>query len=90
MDKQMLRRLYNLNHRSVKGGLTEEENAELERLLVIAREQLERVEDDYAMYCLTERYINAKPWGRIADEMGQYGEDSVRKCCERAVKRYFC
>lgn len=89
MNKQTLRRLYNLNHRVCKGDLTAEEREELNTLLERTREQLGRVEDDYAMYCLTERYIKAKPWGQIADEMGQYGEDAIRKCCERAVKRYF-
>ena len=87
--KDVLKRLYELNRKyKVSGELDEEEYAELTELLELAKENINSIDDDYAGYCLTERYINAKPWRQIADEMGHYTDDAIRKCCERAIKRY--
>lgn len=87
--KEVLKRLYQLNHKyKMSGELTREESAELTSLMETVKNQINSIEDDYAKYCLNERYINAKPWQTIADEMGYYSDDSVRKCCERAIKKY--
>ncbi len=87
--KETLKRLYKLNNKQKTiGRLSRDEYYELVTLLQKAKESIDRIDDDYAEYCLTERYINAKPWRQIADEMGHFTDDSIRKCCERAIKRY--
>lgn len=87
--KEVLKRLFELNRRfKVTGDLNDDEYAEMKRLLALAEEKITSIDDDYVGYCLSERYIEAKSWRQIADEMGYYTDDAIRKCCERAIKRY--
>ena len=87
--KEMLRRLYELNRKSKTGErMTRNEADELCLLLKRAGEFISTVDNDFARYSLTERYINAKPWRRVADELGVLSDDTVRKCCARAVEKH--
>lgn len=87
--KKRLNRLYSMGSRLKKGQtLTIPESIEYESLLNEAKAEIDRVEDDHTRLVLTERYINANKWSDIADKMGHYTDDGIRKCCERAVKKY--
>lgn len=87
--KDTLKEVYKMTKR-VKSGeiLTEEENKKFLVLTDTAMNFIKSIDDDYAATCLTERYINAKPWNKVADQMGQLTDDSVRKCCIRTIQRY--
>lgn len=87
--KEMMKELYSLTKRiKADDVLSQEESERFIMLSKIAEEFIGRIDDDYASMCLTERYINAKPWHEIADELGQLTNDAVRKSCDRAIKRY--
>lgn len=87
--KETMNELYKMTKR-IKSGeiLSEEDSKRFISLSETAKEFIEGLDSDYASTCITERFINAKPWHKIADEMGQLTPDSVRKCCERTIKRY--
>lgn len=87
--KENMKELFDLTKRIKSGDvLTPEESERFLQLSGIAENFISGIENDYTSTCLSERYLNAKPWHIIADEMGQLTNDSVRKCCERAIKRY--
>lgn len=87
--KDTLNEVYRMTKR-IKSGeiLTEEENERYLELTDKAMEFIKIVDNEYAATCITERYINAKPWNKVADDMGQMTDDSVRKCCTRTIQRY--
>ncbi len=87
--KEMMKELYSLTKRIKSGdALSQEESERFLMLQKTVEEFIGGIDNDYASMCLTERYINAKPWHKIADELGQMTNDAVRKCCDRAIKRY--
>lgn len=87
--KENMKELFELTKRIKSGDvLAPEESERFLRLSKTAEDFIAGIDNDYTSTCLSKRYINAKPWHIIADEMGQLTNDSVRKCCERAIKRY--
>lgn len=87
--KDTLNEVYKMTKR-IKSGeiLTEEENKRFLELTDTAMDFIKSIDNDYAATCMKERYINAKSWHSIADQMGQMTNDSVRKCCMRTIQRY--
>ena len=87
--KEKMNELYKLTKR-IKSGevLSDDDHEKFIVLTDTVQSFIKNLDSDYASACLTERYINAKPWNKIADEMGQLTNDSVRKCCERTIRRY--
>lgn len=87
--KEILAELFEFNRRIRHGEiLSESDNERFLELKAMADEFIDSIDNDYAADCLRERYIRARPWASIADEMGQLTNDAVRKCCSRAIKRY--
>ena len=87
--KEILDEIYQTTKRIKSGEILDER--ENERYLELTQEAMEFItntDNDYAASCITERYIKAKKWSKIADEMGQLTDDSVRKCCARTIQRY--
>lgn len=87
--KTLMNELFSLTKRTKSGEiLSEYESKRLTELTETVTEFIKKIDNDYASTCIKERYINAKPWHQIADELGQLTNDSVRKCCERTIRKY--
>lgn len=87
--KDNLNELFNLSRRVQLGeNLSEDESDRFLDLYNMARGFVGSIKDDYAASCIIERYINGKTWSEIADVMGQFNEDSVRKSTIRAIQKY--
>lgn len=87
--KDKFNELFRLSYNIQSGvELTDEESERFVELYDMAKEFISNIKNDYAAECLTKRYINAMTWAEIADDMGQFTEDSVRKCASRTIQRY--
>ena len=86
--EDILRELRDFNRRIRLGyELTDEERERYSQLYDCALEFIEKIDNDYAVMCLSERYINRKKWPEIAEGLGQYSVVAVRKYASRAVKK---
>lgn len=87
--EKMLKELSLLNKRiKSKDRLTDEERTRFLELSDSVNKFVDSIDNDYAAACITKRYIEGKQWRDVADDLGQFTEDSVRKYASRAVKRY--
>ena len=87
--EDILRELRDFNRRIRLGyELTDEERERYSQLYDCALEFIENIDNDYAVMCLSERYLYRKKWPEIAEDLGQYSVDAVRKYASRAVKKY--
>lgn len=87
--EDILRELSEFNRRiRLNYELTDEERERYSQLYNSALEFIEKIDNDYAVMCLSERYIKRKKWPEIAEGLGQYSVDAVRKYASRAVKKY--
>ncbi len=79
--------LYNKRIKN-KDELTDEERMHFLELSDSVNKFVDNIDNDYAAACITKRYIEGKQWSDVAEDLGQFTEDSVRKYASRAVKRY--
>ena len=91
MEMTDFRQLFELNKKAkAHGAITTEESIKLRRLIEGAEADIARVDDDNIRFALAQRYIYAERWRTIADDLGHYTDDTVRKECDRAVRRLGC
>ncbi len=86
---ETLRELAEFNRRiRNRVPLTDEERIRFLELSVEAETFINSIDNDYAVECLRERYLNGRTWNSIADDMGTQTDDAIRKYASRAVKKY--
>ena len=87
--EEMLKELRDFNRRIRRGvELSDEERKRYLELYDRTVEFISSIDNDYAVMCLSERYINGRKWTEIAENFGQYTIDSIRKYTSRAVRKY--
>ncbi len=84
---EVFKRLNTLNIKARRSPLTDRETLERQRLKRNVKSYIDGVYDDYANYCLRERYLEGKEWYEISDSLGHFTTDAVRKICERTIKK---
>lgn len=80
-------RLSELNRKAMRYDLTYCQLREQDRLRRLLKRKIYGITNDYARYCMEMRYLEGMKWDAIADSLGHATSDSVRKMCERTIKR---
>lgn len=86
-NKERFLRLSALNRKARKHTLSNREIRERDRLRRIIRRKIANVHNDYAVWCLTCRYLDGMMWDDVADTLGHSASDAVRKICERTIEK---
>lgn len=86
--RKQFKELYGYNSRIKRGErLSFEEARKREELVSAVTCAIDSLEDECTRMGLYERYIKAMKWCDVADAMGYFSDDSVRKRCERAINK---